>query len=421
MKNWVQRVLVLFILFGGEHCLAQRLDQILVPKMESYEMDIQNTYREYQKIYYERKSSLAELRAFEDIISVYVSQILEIYETLTLSGFSNLESPRDIAARALIYRALIFLEKAPLNVHYYEQACYDYYKALAMFEGASDKVPALFKPSPNPVKVGNKEYARLIDVIDNNSSELYAFGKVVLNLQNFKITTNLNIDDLEFLRVESPIDKKKYTYLQAEKLIKEAFRNELSQSGNGNLFLALPEGSYIIRSKSRNGSSRYTYLSAIYVRANQQHDYIVEPLMDWFIAYENPATSKPQFIRPIAQHEAPGQGNGYDKRETPRTGKRDKDARLEAVEYLSGIVDSSLAKVDVSQIFNLRDAWIRSKFASTVAEVMLNHIESLTYYNCWSDWMLAWIIAQDVTQKFSPETEVPTELIKMVYMTLNYL
>ncbi|MFZ5516029.1 MAG: hypothetical protein ACOY90_05295 [Candidatus Zhuqueibacterota bacterium] len=419
MKNWLQGILLLFILFGGRYCQAQRLDQILIPKMESYELDIQNTYREYQKIYYEQKSSLAELRAFEDIISVYVSQILEIHETLTLSGFSNLESPRDIAARALIYRALIFLEKAPLNVHYYEQACYDYYKALAMFEGASDKVPALFKPSPNPVKVGNKEYTRLIDVIDNNSSELYAFGKVELNLQNFKITTNLNIDDLEFFRVESPIDKKKYTYLQAEKLIKEAFRNELSQSGSGNIFLALPEGSYIIRSKSRNSSSRYTYLSAIYVRANQQHNYIVEPLMDWFIAYENPTTSKPQFIRPNAQHESPGQGNGYDKRDKPRTGKRDKDARLESIEYLSGIVDSSLAKVDVSQIFNLRDAWIRSKFASTVAEVMLNHIESLTYYNCWSDWMLAWIISQDVTQKFSPETEVPTELIKMVYMTLG--
>lgn len=421
MKKWIPLILLLHIIFFNKICQAQRLDMILIPKMESYELDIQNTYREYQRIYYEQKSSLAELRAFEDIISVYVSQILEIHETLTLSGFGNLEAPRDIAARALIYRALIFLEKAPLNVHYYEQSCYDYYRALAMFENATDKVPALFKRSPHSIKVGSREYARLIDIIDSKSSELYAFGKVELNLRNFKITTNLNIDDLEFLRVESSVNKKKFTYLYAEKLIKDAFRNVLSKNEKNNIFLALPEGSYIIRSKTRNSSSRYTYLSALYVRANQQHEYIVEPLMDWFIAYENPTTRKPHFIRQQAQNENPSQGSDSGRIFTQRFDDSQKLSQTQKLEILTGMVDSSLGKVDVNLIFNLRDAWIRSKFASTVAEILLHHVETTTYYNCWSQWMLSWIIAREVTQKFSPETEVPTELIKMIYFTLQEL
>ncbi len=43
---------------------TQNIDRILIPQMQLYESDIQSTYREYQKIYYEKKSSLAELRAF---------------------------------------------------------------------------------------------------------------------------------------------------------------------------------------------------------------------------------------------------------------------------------------------------------------------------------------------------------------------
>ena len=104
-RFWWLGLFILIVPFSSGR--GQSLDRILIPQMEKYEFDIQNTYREYQKIYYEKKSSLAELRAFEDIISVYVGQLLEIYETLSLSGFGKLEAPRDIAARALIYRDLI--------------------------------------------------------------------------------------------------------------------------------------------------------------------------------------------------------------------------------------------------------------------------------------------------------------------------
>ncbi len=396
---------------------GQSLDRILIPQMERYENDIQNTYREYQKIYYEKKSSLAELRAFEDIISIYVAQILEIYETLSLSGFGNLDRPRDIAARALIYRSLIYLEKAPLNLEYYEKACYDYYRALAMFDD-SDAIPAIFKKLPNSVLVGAKEYNRLIDVIDFKGSDLYAFGKVNLYLRNFKITTNLDIDEMEFMRVSSPSDKMKYTYLLAEDRIKDAFKNVLANDGRSSTYLALPEGSYFIKSKTKGRTSRYVYLSALYIRANQQHNYFVEPLVNWFIMYESPATQKPRFARLVFGEKSAPAGNGKDLLYS-KGGNKDKKIEMEKLIKLTEVVNSALDRVAADQIFNIKDPWIRNKFTNTVAEVINAHIHTPNYHNCWSRWMLSWIISKEITSKFSPETEVPTELIKLVYYCLK--
>jgi len=418
MRNWLIWSWLFLLILTCSSVWGQPLDRILIPQMENYESDIQNTYREYQKIYYEKKSSLAELRAFEDIISIYVSQILEIDETLSLSGFGELETPRDIAARALIYRALIYLEKAPLNLEYYEKACYDYYRALSMFDDV-DTIPAIFKRLPNTILVGAREFNRLIDVIDHKGSELYAFGKVDLNLRNFKITSNLDIDDLEFVRVESPVDKKKYTYNSAEKLIKETFKNVLMNDGKSSTFLALPEGSYFIRPKTHNKTSRYTHLSALYIRANQQHDYIVEPLVDWFIMYENPGTKRPRFTKSNIDNLSSIKGNGNDPKQGMKSKHSNKNDAMEKLIFLSEIINSCLEKVDSNLIFNIKDPWIRNKFANTAAEVICTHVETLNYHNCWSKWMLSWIIAKEITQKFSPDTEVPTELIKLVYICLK--
>lgn len=415
-RFWWFWLLLMANLIASAH--GQSLDRILLPQMERYENDIQNTYREYQKIYYEKKSSLAELRAFEDIISIYVSQLLEIYETLSLSGFGNLDRPRDIAARALIYRALIYLEKAPLNLEYYEKACYDYYQALAMFE-TSDAIPAIFKKLPNPVLVGAKEYTRLIDVIDFKGSDLYAFGKVNLNLRNFKITTNLDIDEMEFMRVASPSDKMKYTYLLAEDRIKDTFKKVLVNDGRSSTFLALPEGSYFIKSKTKGRSSRYVYLSALYIRANQQHNYYVEPLVDWFIMYESPGSQKPRLARLAADQRSSASGNGKDLVFAKAGSSKDKRLYMEKVIRLAEIVNSALDKIAIDEIFNIKDPWIRNKFANTVAEILNAHIETPNYHNCWSRWMLSWIIAKEITEKFSPETDVPTELIKLVYLCLK--
>jgi len=418
MRRWFWQLGLFILIFPCSMVWGQYLDRILIPQMENYESDIQSTYREYQKIYYEKKSSLAELRAFEDIISVYVAQILEIYETLSLSGFGQLEAPRDIAARALIYRALIYLEKAPLNLGYYEQACYDYYRALAMFDNV-DNIPAIFKRLPEPILVGAKEYHRLIDVIDHKGSDLYAFGKVNLYLQNFKITTNLDIDAMEFVRVESPNDKTKYTYDSAEILIKDTFKKVLMNDGRSNTFLALPEGSYFIRSRSKGKTSRYVYLSALYVRANQQHDYHVEPLVNWFIMYENPETKKPKFTKTGSDNLPSAGGNGRNSSHLSKSSGSNKNIEIDRLIILSEITNDALDKVDSNLIFNIKDPWIRSKFFNTVAEVIYSQVQTLNYHNCWSKWMLSWIIAKEVTEKFSPDTEVPTELIKLVYQCLK--
>ena len=415
-RFWWLGLFILIVPFSSGR--GQSLDRILIPQMEKYEFDIQNTYREYQKIYYEKKSSLAELRAFEDIISVYVGQLLEIYETLSLSGFGKLEAPRDIAARALIYRALIYLEKAPLNLEYYEKACYDYYRALAMFDNV-DNIPALFKRLPEPILVGAKEYNRLIDVIDHKGSDLYAFGKVNLYLRDFKITTNLDIDEMEFVRVESPIDKAKYTYNSAENLIKDTFKKVLMNDGRSSTFLALPEGSYFIKPRSKGKTARHVFLSALYIRANQQHDYLVEPLVDWFIMYENPDTKKPKFTQSITDNLSTVEGNGRNSKRIQKSRGSNKNNEMERLIILNEVTNSCLDKVDSNLIFNIKDAWIRNKFTNTVSEVIYRHVQTLNYHNCWSKWMLSWIIAKEVTEEFSPETEVPTELIKLVYQCLK--
>jgi len=418
MRRWSWWLGLFFLIVPFSLGWGQSLDRILIPQMEKYEFDIQNTYREYQKIYYEKKSSLAELRAFEDIISVYVAQLLEIYETLSLSGFGNLEAPRDIAARALIYRALIYLEKAPLNLEYYEKACYDYYRALAMFDNV-DNIPAIFKRLPEPILVGAKEYNRLIDVIDHKGSDLYAFGKVNLFLRDFKITTNLDIDEMEFVRVESPIDKAKYTYNSAENLIKDTFKNVLMNDGSSSTFLAIPEGSYFIKPKSRGKTARHIFLSALYIRANQQHDYLVEPLVDWFIMYENPATKKPKFTKSGTDNSAKVEGNGKNSNRNQKSRDSNKKDEMERLIILNEVTNSCLDKVDSNLIFNIKDPWIRNKFANTMSEVIYQHVQTLNYHNCWSKWMLSWIIAKEVTEKFSPDTEVPTELIRLVYQCLK--
>ncbi|MFQ5770211.1 MAG: hypothetical protein ACE5HX_06725, partial [bacterium] len=104
---------------------AQQDQSILINRMRQHEQNILMTYLEFQKLYYEDKSRINELNAFEDLLTVYINQVKEIYETLNLSE-KNIQIPRDITAGALIFKALMYLEKAPLNNEFYEKACYEY-------------------------------------------------------------------------------------------------------------------------------------------------------------------------------------------------------------------------------------------------------------------------------------------------------
>lgn len=401
---------------------GQNSNAMLISKMETYEIDIQNTYNEYQKVYYEKKSSKNELKAFEDIISVYVSQILEIYETLILAITKPLEKPRDIAARSLIFRALTYLEKAPLNVEFYEKACYDYYRALEMYN-SSDNIPVILKPLPKSIKVGNKQYRRLIDLIDKKGKELYSFGKVTVELKNFKITSKLNANSFEFIRFNSPPDKRKYTYNAAENLIKTAFKKVLLKDRSTSFFLALPEGSYFIRSNSILNPI-YPYLSAIYVRANQQQNYIIEPLADWLIIYEDPKSKQPVFFKnehlQSSKFNRSGKkkGNGNGQFASFKNLKKIKE-NIVILNAIDDAVNNCMEKINISKIFNLRDPWIKSRFTNVASEIITSYVLSNKYHNCWSYWMLSWEISRAITENFSPGNPIPTELVQLVYNVLQ--
>ena len=189
--------------------------------------------------------------------------------------------------------------------------------------------------------------------------------------------------------------------------------------GRSSTFLALPEGSYFIKPRSKGKTARHVFLSALYIRANQQHDYLVEPLVDWFIMYENPDTKKPKFTQSITDNLSTVEGNGRNSKRIQKSRGSNKNNEMERLIILNEVTNSCLDKVDSNLIFNIKDAWIRNKFTNTVSEVIYRHVQTLNYHNCWSKWMLSWIIAKEVTEEFSPETEVPTELIKLVYQCLK--
>ena len=133
----------IFIFASIQNGLAFQDQNVLVDRMRQHENNILRTYLEYQKLYYEDKARLHELKAFEDLLTVYIDQVREIYETLNLSG-KNVQITRDIAACALIFKALRYLEKAPLITEYYEKACYEFYEALRIYEGTMEQ-PVIYK------------------------------------------------------------------------------------------------------------------------------------------------------------------------------------------------------------------------------------------------------------------------------------
>src|SRR3972149_971079 len=103
MSRLFQMILknLIILCFCGT-CLAQVNTDALVKRMRQHESNILLMYLEYQKLYYEDKSRHHELKAFEDLLSVYIDQVTEIYETLNLS-VRKTAAPRDITSRALVF------------------------------------------------------------------------------------------------------------------------------------------------------------------------------------------------------------------------------------------------------------------------------------------------------------------------------
>lgn len=136
--------------------------------MVALERDVVRIYNELQKFLFEDARSGNELLAFESLITIYVDEVLNLYDTFWRIKGTTLESQQNIAARCLIFRALTYLERAGENSSNYRKACDDYKRALRLAQNDLQE-PLLSTKLPHEVWVGRKLYTRLADLLDNRS------------------------------------------------------------------------------------------------------------------------------------------------------------------------------------------------------------------------------------------------------------
>ncbi len=158
----------------------------LEEQMVALERDVVRIYNELQKFLYqdpERRGS--ELLAFELLITIYVDEILNLYDTFWRLKGTTLESQQNIAARCLLFRALTYLERVAENHSNYVRACDDYKKALHLAENKL-KEPLLSKKLPHEVWVGKKLYTRLADLLDSRDKNFQMIDCFRLTNQIFQ-------------------------------------------------------------------------------------------------------------------------------------------------------------------------------------------------------------------------------------------
>ncbi|MFQ5604794.1 MAG: hypothetical protein ACE5HS_16105 [bacterium] len=408
---------------------AQRDQNVLINRMRQHENYILRSYLEYQKLYYEDKARIHELKAFEDLLTVYIDQVMEIYETLNLSN-EDIQVPRNIAARALIFKALMYLEKAPLNHEYYEYACYSYYKALNLYSG-SDDPPVLFKDLPQQIQSGDKFYYRLIDILDDKGQGLHAFGKVIISFRNFRVTANFDPQQIELIKIEDdPATRGIYTYNLAESRIIKSFEEVFRKGREVEQYVALPHGTYILR-LNHGSKSDYTALTRFYVRANQEQKHIMEPLADWLILYENPTSKRPDFYKfrrtvKISDNNLAAsngfEANGSDDNDENKNALPAPPQSLSKKEMLvAEIVSEYLGKYEVKLMFDLNDPEIKGKAIEIIAKSIVEYVESEAFYNEWNVWTVSWDIAKKVREIISPGSLIPIELLELIYGVIKEL
>ncbi len=399
----------LLALLTASSVSARQQNAALLAEMQKLEQDVVETYRNYLWLYYEEKQSVSELLIFEELLGVYIKRLKESYETMSLLGSPETVDSRDVAARTHIYRALTFLEKAPIDITYFEKACYDYYQALSLYE-ATDQVPAMFKPLPEPIFLGNRTFTRLIDLLDQKGKDLFEFGQVQLTLRNFKVTSPFDQNALELLRFNE-VDSSSYTYKIGEERIKQGFRAAFQSHREENVNLALPAGTYFIRSK-KDTRGDYVNLATLYVRPNQFIRYVVEPIADWVIFYETTgqgATPAPQIsTEAAASSMEPNAETG------PVTiGGRSTDEVLRVVKSVMGGFSSE--EIDALPIPRSKD-----EFARGFAQIVASRFEG-EYLSSWNRWTAAWNIAKAATESFAADSPVRSETIKLAYDTIRGL
>lgn len=430
MKAAIRKVgVVLLCWVALLQAASQEPQARLVNMMLELEASILDAYLEYQKLYYEDKSRMQELRAFEDLLSVYIDQVMQIYETLSLAERET-QVPRDIAARTLIFKALMFLEKAPLNIEYYEYACYEYYKALELYKKAED-VPVIYKELPRHIQTGNTNYYRLIDLLEDKGQGLKEYGKVNITFKDFKVTANFNPQMIEVVQIRDPAALgADYTFDMAEPRIIEAFAEVFRRNTEVKTYVALPAGTYILRLKEAN-KGHYTALTTLYVRANQEQDYFMEPLGDWVILYEKPQSRKPDFYKfrrnnellegdAISELESlEGLTNGSTS--TSKTNGRTSGRTAKHVDLVEEIVQHYFEALKIEGLLGLAPSQTRTTLAEDVAAAVVEYVESPRFFNDWSLWTASWRIATEVRDGTAPGYPVPTELVKVIHQILRQI
>ncbi|NIR52225.1 hypothetical protein GWO43_26900 [candidate division KSB1 bacterium] len=405
-------------------------EEILIERMRQHENSILKTYLEYQKLYYEDKSSTHELQAFENLLTVYIGQVMEIYETLNFSE-KKTRTPRDIAARALIFKSLMYLEKAPLNTEYYERACYEYYEALNLYEDKDDP-PVIFKDLPQKIQAGDKIYFRLIDIIEDKGQGLFEFGKLVISFRNFRVTANFSPEKIELARIQDETNQAiNYTYFLSEERIRDAFEEVFRRSREVKTYVALPQGTYVLR-LNHHRRIDYTPLTRFYVRADQEQQHIMEPLANWLILYENPTSKRPDFYKFSRNKEdldsAPSANNfglqtngSHGAKKSDNDNSDNHDVGRTHEKLVAEIVAYYLPQFKIKLMFDLNDPEIKSNAVEIISKAVVEYVESRAFYNEWNHWTASWDIAKEVRGIISPGSVIPIELVELIYRVIKEL
>ena len=137
--------------------------------MVKYETKVLQVYQEMQALE-ESPLSRNERVAFDSLLSAYTARVLEMYKTLSRLKSFTLENYRSIAARALIFRALAFIETATPTNGNIDRACSDYRQALIL--SRDNKIPVINQSLPYEIWIGERLYTRLADLLDDKDKKM---------------------------------------------------------------------------------------------------------------------------------------------------------------------------------------------------------------------------------------------------------
>lgn len=160
---------IVIFLCGQNSLLSQSMIETkFEQQMVEYEADVVRCYNELQKFLDKYDRNIVEMVAFENLLSIYVDRILEIFNTMERLAGSSLETYRGVAARSLIFRSLTYLERSQQAPENFEKAVNDYKHALQLYKTATT-IPIMNKKLPYEVWIGRKMYSRLADLLDDKN------------------------------------------------------------------------------------------------------------------------------------------------------------------------------------------------------------------------------------------------------------